>query len=65
MLSTEIGITAVGRHYGVTESMTRHMTKSEDKAGVGVGKTSAPASAKIFCISRCDPFIEKLKKSCV
>jgi len=67
ILSTEIGITAVGRHYDATESMTRHMTKSEEKAeGVGGRVTaSAPASAKISCISRCDPFIEKLKESCV
>jgi hypothetical protein len=67
ILSTEIGITAVGRHYEATESMTRHMTKSEEKAeGVGGRVTaSAPASAKISCISRCDPFIEKLKESCV
>jgi hypothetical protein len=36
MLSTEISISAVGRHYGVTESMIRHVTKSEDKHSVCV-----------------------------
>ena len=35
-LSMEIRITAVGRYYGVTKSMIRHMTKSEDKARGGV-----------------------------
>ena len=73
MLSTEIGITAVGRHCGVTESMARHMTKSDRKAGGGsvcvcvcvCVKASAQASAKISCISRRNPFIEKLKESCV
>jgi hypothetical protein len=32
-LRTEISVTAVGRHYYVTESMARHMTKSEDEDG--------------------------------
>jgi len=50
MSSKEIGITAVGRHYGVTESMTRRMTKSNDKVGGGGGgaRGRVPGGGKNF-----------------